>query len=243
MYPKAQRGSPTAATYGPLPKWDLPLALVHHTTETGNWAGFRFGLVAPHYSYKPITREWRWHGASLDRYVGTMRSSRITRTPSNEKAIQIEIIAYSDANIASKRALRVWVGDFQEHNYRDLAEFAAWAAGQTSLRLDQVTPTPLGGWRYGSRSPYRLERQRWLDFNGITAHGAVTGQTHWDTGVLDLGRIAAYAQDLVPPPTPPPTIPSGEDDMSIEEQLSTPDWVRGLSNETIATAQALLGGR
>ena len=230
MFPPAERGSPRAATYGPLPKFDLPLALAYHTTETVNWAGFRLGLTAPHYSYKAITREWRWHGAELDRYVGTMRSSRITRTPANEKAIQVEIIAYSDPNVASRRASRVWVGDFQEHNYRDLAAFAAWASDETGIRLDRVTPAPPGGWRYGSGSPYRLDRQRWLDFDGITAHGAVTGQSHWDTGILDLPRIAAYAQELV---DPPPIIPPGEDDMSAEEQLSTPDWVRALSNEAI----------
>ncbi len=228
MFPPAERGKPTAATYGPLPKFGLPLALAWHTTETVSWAGLRLGLVAPHYSYKAITREWRWHGAPLDRYVGTMRSSRITGTPANEKAIQVEIVAYSDPNVASKRASRVWVGDFQEHNYRDLAAFAAWASVETGIRLDRVTPAPPGGWRYGSGSPYRLDRQRWLDFDGITAHGAVTGQSHWDTGVLDLARIAAYAQDLAPPP-PPPII----EDMSAEEQLSTPDWVRALSDQAI----------
>ena len=232
MFPSAERGRPTAVTYGPFPKFGLPLALAWHTTETVSWAGFRLGLTAPHYSYKPTTREWRWHGAELDRYVGTMRSSRITRTPANEKAIQVEIIAYSDANIASKRASRVWVGDFREHNYRDLADFAAWASVEAGINLRHVTLPPPGGWRYGSKSPCRMDRQVWLDFDGITAHGAVTGQTHWDTGVLDLGRIAAYAQDLVPPP-PPPTIPPGEDDMSAEEQLSTPDWVRSLGEAAI----------
>ncbi len=233
MFPPAERGSPTAATYGPLPKGDLPVALVYHTTETVSWARFRLGLTAPHYQYKAITREWRWHGAALDRRVGTMRSSMITRTPANEKAIQVEIVAYSDANIASKHPARVWVGDFQEHNYRDLAEFAAWAGEQTPLlRLDHVTLPPPGGWRYGAASPYRQDRQDWLDFDGISAHGSVTGQSHWDTGILELGRIAAYAQELAPPP-PPPTIPPGEDDMSAEEQLNTPDWVRALSDEAI----------
>ena len=232
MYPKAQRGSPRAATYGPLPKWDLPLALAYHTTETGNWAGFRFGLTAPHYSYKPMTREWRWHGAALDRYVGTMRSSRVTRTPANEKTVQVEIIAYSDASKVYQKPNRIWVGDFQEVHYRDLAEFAVWVASETPLRVDHVTPTPNGGWRYGSKSPYRLDQQVWLNFDGISAHGAVPGQSHWDTGVLDLSRISAYAQDIAPPPLPP-IVPPGEDEMTREDQMTTPEWVNNLSAESI----------
>ncbi len=233
MYPAATRGAPTAVTYGDLPAFDLPLALVYHTTETVNWAGFRFGLTAPHYSYKPLTREWRWHGASLDKRVGTMRSSRVTRTPANEKAVQVEIVAYSDANVAARNPKRVWVGDFVDHNYQDLALFTEWCHAETGIAL-AATPVPPGGWRYGSKSPYRLDRDVWLAFGGITAHGAVPGQSHWDTGVLDLERIATAAQDYahnyVPPP-PPPIM--GDDDMTREDQMTTPEWVGNLSPDTI----------
>ena len=89
-YPRATRGLPWAATYGDL---EGPAALTFHTTETPNWAAFSLGLTAPHYSYKAATREWRWHGASLTKRVGTMRSSRRTGVKANEKAWQIEIIA------------------------------------------------------------------------------------------------------------------------------------------------------
>jgi hypothetical protein len=210
MFPPAKRGSPTARTYGPLPKGGLPLALVYHTTETGSWPGYNFGLVAPHYSYKATTREWRWHGAALTRYVGTMKSSRRTGTAANEKSIQVEIIAYSDRSKVD-RSSRIWVGDFEDHHYQDLAAFAAWASEERGIRLDHVTSTPPGGWRAGSGSAWRLPRQAWLDFDGISAHGAVTGQTHWDTGVLNLDRIAHLAQDPAAPP-PPPTL---EDDMAL----------------------------
>ncbi len=229
MFPDATRGAPTAVTYGSLPALGLPLALVYHTTETATWPSYRGGLVAPHYSYKPVTREWRWHGAPLDKRVGTMRSSRVTRTPANEKAVQVEIVAYSDANIAANNPSRVWVGDFLDHNYSDLAAFASWCHAETGIAL-AATPVPSGGWRYGSNSPYRLDRVVWLAFDGITAHGAVTGQSHWDTGVLELERIAALAQGTTPPP-PPPTM--GDDDMTREDQMSTPEWVKNLSPDTV----------
>ena len=208
MFLPAKRGAPTARTYGPLPKGDLPLALVYHTTETGSWPSYNLGLVAPHYSYKATTREWRWHGAPLDRYVGTMRSSRRTGTPANEKSIQVEIIAYSNKIVADRRSSRIWVGDFEEHHYQDLAAFAVWVSAETDIHLDHVTSTPSGGWKFGSGSSFRLNRQVWLDFDGISAHGAVTGQSHWDTGVLDLDRIAQLAQN----PTQPPSM---EDDMAL----------------------------
>lgn len=192
-YPLATRGSPTAWTYGNHPT-DLPLALVIHTTETRNWAGFKLGRTAPHYSYKATTREWRWHGAPLGKRVGTMRSSMWTRTPANEKAIQVEIIAYSNKAVADKYG-GLWVGNFTNDHYQDLAAFVAWVSQHTTIRSDHVTPTPLGGWRSGSDSRYRLDRQDWLDFDGMTAHGAVTGQSHWDTGILDLQRISDYAHD------------------------------------------------
>jgi hypothetical protein len=139
-----------------------------------------------------------------------MKSSRRTGTPANEKAIQVEIIAYSNKTAADKRSSRIWVGDFEEHHYQDLAAFAAWVEVVVGIRLDHVTSTPPGGWKFGSGSPFRLPRQVWLDFDGITAHGAVTGQSHWDTGVLDLDRIARLAQD----PTQPPNL---EDDMGLRK--------------------------
>lgn len=194
-YPLATRGAPTARTYGAHDP-ALPLALTWHTTETGSWPGYRLGRVAPHHTYKPVTRQWRWHGAPVDQRVGTMRSSLWTRTPANEKAYQVEIVAYSNRSIAAMNPGWLWVGDFTADHYRDLAEFAAWLATVTDVDVSYVTPTPVGGWTSGSASPHRLDRDTWLAFDGITAHGAVTGQAHWDTGVLDLQRISDDASTL-----------------------------------------------
>ena len=235
-YPPAVRGVPTARTYGPLLSLDLPLALVWHTTETGSWPGYRSGRVAPHHSYKATTREWRWHGAPADQRVGTMRSSLWTRTPANEKSYQVEIVAYSNRQIADERPGRIWVGDFTEDHYRDLAAFAAWLAALTGIDMTRVTSTPPGGWRSGSGSPLRLSRDTWLDFDGMTAHGAVTGQSHWDTGVLDLNRISIYADDVAGPP-PPPTLELFN--MAYADTLDLDDWVSTLRDEDIDQLFAL----
>ncbi len=189
QYPLSTRGKPTARTYGTHDP-ELSLALVWHTTETGSWPGYQLGLTAPHHSYKALTREWRWHGPAVDERVGTMRSSKATGTPANEKAYQVEIIAYSNRSIAAMSSGWLWVGDFTDDHYGDLADFAAWLATVITIDMGQVTPTPPGGWKSGSGSPLRLDRDAWLAFDGMTAHGAVTGQKHWDTGVLDLQRIS-----------------------------------------------------
>ena len=197
MFPPATKGLPRAATYGPLQADKYRIALVYHTTETPSWAAFSFGLSAPHYSYKPATREWRWHGAELDRRVGTMKSSRTTGTPANEKSIQCEIVAYSDKRVADGSPTRLWVGHLTDDNYQDLAEFAAWVAVNSTVNLTHVMTVPPGGWRFGADSPWRLPRQEWLTFDGVGAHGGVTGQRHWDTGILDLERITIQALKLL----------------------------------------------
>ena len=231
VYPPARKGSPAARTYGALDA-DLPPALTWHTTETVSWPSYSLGLTAPHYSYKPATREWRWHGADLGRRVGTMRSSLRTGTPANEKAWQVEIVAYSSLYHSTLRPGGLWVGNFSDAHYEDLAAFAGWLAEVTPLDLSHVMSTPPLGWTAGADSPLRLTRDAWLAFDGVGCHGGVTGQTHWDTGVLDLDRIAADAAAL------PPTL---DLDMSLvidALQRQTPEWYVELERLTGSPAGA-----
>ena len=189
MYPLAQRHTITSTTYGPLPDKGMEtLALVYHTTETSGIPGFSDGDVAPHYLYMPADRSWWWFGANLNQRVGTMKGSGSTGVYANEKAVQLEIVCYSDKSIADQSASRLWVGDFTEEHYQDLADFYRWIRGEVPIG-EEVTSTPPGGWQYGSGSIYRLSTSAWYDFSGLTAHGCVPGQSHWDTGVLDLDLI------------------------------------------------------
>jgi hypothetical protein len=221
----ASPGAPKAVTYGTLnPQY--PPALVLHTTETVGWPGYKVGLTAPHYTYHPAAGAWRWHGATLDRRVGTMKSSFTTGVPANEKAIQVEIVAYSSA-LHARLNHGLWVGEFTDAHYAELRSFAVWVATQTMVDAHRYTPVPPGGWT--SSQVFRLAHDAWLAFDGITAHGAVPGQSHWDTGVLDLSRVAVPK----PPPPPPTTIPPEDDDMTLEDQLSTPQWVAALRPEDI----------
>jgi len=198
-YPAARwRGG--ATTYGPQPTHgNGSSALVLHTTETVGMPGFSNGDTAPHLVYDPRDRTWT-QLADLNRYVGTMKGHSSGHW--NCKAIQVEILAYSDRAAAGSKG--IWVGDFTSDHYQDLAGLYAWLIAQEWVGLD-LTPTPAGGWKYGTGSPYRLTPAAYAALSGLTCHGAVPGNTHWDTGVLELQLIWGIAVDGdAPPPTNPP---------------------------------------
>lgn len=191
-----------ARIYGPLPTHGQTPCIVLHTTETRGMPSFGGGDTAPHYVYDPANRRWYVWAEYEAGYVGTMKGHN-TGGHSNCGAYQVEIIAYSDGAAAGSSGL--WVGDFTEAHYADLASFVAWARDRYGFS-GAVTPTPAGGWRYGTSSPHRLTDAAWAAFDGLTCHGAAPRNTHWDTGVLDLELIADLASGGVPPPPlePPP---------------------------------------
>lgn len=193
-----------ATTYGPLPDHGFTaVALVYHTTETRGMPGFNNGDTAPHYVYDPRDRTW-WVWAEYGAgYVGTLKGHSSGHY--NCQAYQVEILAYSDQAAAASVG-GLWVGDFTDDHYTDLAAFYAWAMDRYAIGA-AVTPTPDGGWLYGTSSAYRMSDTEWNAFTGLTAHGAVPKNTHWDTGVLELELIhdLAGVAPIPPPVDPPPT--------------------------------------
>ena len=157
--------------------------------------GFNNGDTAPHYVYDPRDRSWYVWAEFEDGYVGTMKGHSAGHF--NCQAFQVEILAYSDRALAES-VDGLWVGDMTVGHYDDLAAFYAWAMDRYGIG-DQVTPTPAGGWLYGTSSPHRMSNAEWDAFTGLTAHGAVPNQTHWDTGILDLVLIAGAAGENRPP--------------------------------------------
>ena len=195
-YPPSLPGK-AATTYGPLPDKGLTkVALVYHTTETRGVPGYSEGKVAPHYTYNPRDGHRWWFHAELDRRVGTMRGSSSTGIYANEKAVQVELICYSDRNVASS-VDGLWVGDFGDAEYQQLGAFYEWLMLEgTHAIAAVVTPTPAGGWKYGAGSGLRLSESEWLAFQGLTCHGAVPGQSHWDCGVMSLERVLEEATPM-----------------------------------------------
>ena len=214
-YPKAEWLG-NGRTYGPLPdagpnpnnpseKFTTDdIRLVYHTTETTVLPGYGGGDVAPHYTYDPARRKWYGH-AELDRRVGTMRGFSSTGVRCNEISVQVEIICYSDKSIADGSSSRLWVGDFTDDHYADLAEFAAWVRDAWYPGIDGrkwYGPPMFSQFMYGTSANTRMNTADWYQFGGgITAHGGASGQSHWDTGVMDMKRIADEMQEE---PLPPP---------------------------------------
>jgi hypothetical protein len=92
---------------------------------------------------------------------------------------------------------------------------------------DDVTAPPPQVWLYGTGSPFRLTDSEWHAMSGLTCHGAAPGNSHWDTGVLDLQRIhdSAIEGTILPPIDPPP----GEDmDYRTVKNVPDADWARNI---------------
>jgi len=184
LYPGSTDSKVRASTYGPLPTHGRTrLALVLHSTETRGLPGYRLGTVAPHYTYFPLRRRFYQHAEVEDGYVGTL-VGHADGGHGNCKAIQLEIVAYSNKQIADRYSTGLWVGDFTDDHYADLSAFYAWNRDQYGLE-DSVTPTPEIGWRSGTGSPYRMSDDEYEAFSGLTAHGAVPRNRHWDPGMLN----------------------------------------------------------
>jgi len=182
-----------ATVYGPLPTHGRnKIAVVLHTTETRGVPSFNEGDTAPHYSYEVESRRWIMWAEPSAGYVGTMRG-HTTGGHSNCKAIQVEVIGYTSKSAATKAGrLDLWVGNWPDTAYDDLAAFFQWTMQKYGVEY-RVTPTPDGGWKSGETSGLRMSPTEWDAFSGLTCHGAVPNNDHWDTGELDLERIHALA--------------------------------------------------
>ena len=180
--------------YGPLPDkgyTDEQVRLIFHSTETAGVPSYGDGDTAPHFSYVPLERRWIQH-ADLDKRVGTDKSS------GNPVSIAVELIAYSDRSLTEGYPDRLWVGDFTEEHFEDLADFCVWLqrGPWPELDLGHRVYGPKGdfpSWKYGSSAETRLSWDEWDAAGGfLTAHGASpSGTTHWDTGELDLYRLSS----------------------------------------------------
>jgi hypothetical protein len=187
-FPGSKDSATEATIYGPLPDHgQTDVAVVLHTTETAGMPGYGEGSRAPHYTYSPRFRTFYKHAEPTDGYVGTLRGH--TRGGhGNCKAIQLEIIAYSDWPASQIYSTGIFIGDLTDDNYEDLGRWVAWAKEQGGVG-NSYTKEPPGGWLAGSGSQYRMTTSTWQHYSGLTVHGAVPLNTHWDTGVLDIERI------------------------------------------------------
>ena len=194
-YPYSVPAHVKATIYGELPTHGrAALACVFHTTETRGLPWYSGGDVAPHYTYDTRTRIFHEHASPDLGYVGTMKGHS-TGGHGNCKAIQLEIVAYSSREGADESG-GLHVSEFSDDHFKDLSHFWGWVRDTWGLE-DRLFGPPAGGrFMYGTSSPYRMSPEEWEEFSGLTAHGAVPLNSHWDTGELDLLRIWTQARRL-----------------------------------------------
>lgn len=224
-----------------------PTCLILHSTETRTVPGYDNGNAAPHLTGDIRARRWYQH-QEFDAWVGTMKGGQ-SPISVNAKARQIEYVAYSDRTIAD-RVGGLWVGDLTDADYEWMAEPVAWlhtTTYQGRLLLPTLTVyQPAVSWTWGPNSPYRMTMPQYLLFNGITAHGAAPApNAHWNTGVLDLRKLASIARDLINPPTPPPPDPPVPPDPPLPPVNLDPMWAKKLDEDgwrSLARAGIAKGG-
>ncbi len=221
-YPGSVVGA-SAVTYGPLPDHGYKqsqVSLVLHTTETSGMPGYTDMAFAPQYTYCLKTRVWTKH-AEMDRRVGTLKG-HTTACHGNCQAINVEIKGYSaQFNPSTGAAQHPWVGsDMTDENYQDLADFFRWTREDHGV-ANKVTPTPAGGWLYGTTSKHRMTCAEWDAFSGLTCHAAIPENTHWDVGVLDLQRVYDLSQDT-------PGEPPDDDLYRGVANVPDADWARNV---------------
>jgi hypothetical protein len=119
------------------------------------------------------------------------------------RAIQVEIAGFSSAVPDEPQE---WLDNLAEDVVVPICQFVAHHGGQIDLGRYSTNFIYAGSAFYTSAN--RMSWAEWFSFPGLTGHAWVSGQSHWDPGAMDLGRVATHAAIRIgellvdnPPPT------------------------------------------
>ena len=174
---------------------------VLHTTETTGLPDYRRGASAPHFTVDPRSgRIWQ--------HYETARPSRALKHPAgtidtnNARAIQIEIIAYSDANIA-KRVGGLHIDRLTPAQLAPLAKLMRWIEATHQVAATSgltFKPYPASA---GTGNGVRLGSTAWRKFGGWCGHQHVPVNDHGDPSDIAIARLLT---NLAPTPAPQPEV-------------------------------------
>lgn len=169
-----------------------PFRGVIHTTQGGSYAGAKGSYVrnrsAPHFT---IGLQGLWQHIPLDRAARALQNPPGGVHTNLQSAIQVEVIhlaenPWPDQLVEALRELMIWV--------EDQTGIKPWAPGQF--------PGPDG---YGVRTPWRMQAESWLRFDGWCGHSMVPENLHWDPGALiPIAKLLAREENPVADPAAPP---------------------------------------
>lgn len=182
----------------------VPYRLVWHSTESKGWSSYQGGAVAPHFTIDPQTGVVHQHFDTA-RPARALEHRANTIDTNNMRAIQIEVIAYSDKALA-KKVGGLFIGDFTEAHYARLRTLARWIEAKCNVQARHTVHTKDYPASYGDNNGVRLSDAAWKSYNGHCEHQNVPHNNHGDAGALDLAR-------LMPPVVPKPA--TGGDDVQV----------------------------
>lgn len=166
---------------------DAPARIVIHTTEGSDFATMARVLdvenFEPHILIKPTAGPSRVRQyMALNRSAKALAHSAGTIDTNRMHAIQIEI-----AGFASQA--QNWENWF----YRDLGALCALIEHRVNVKHERPpvkSPAFPGGGRVN-----HMSNGAWKNFNGYCGHCNVPGNSHWDPGRMDLGKLFTAIND------------------------------------------------
>jgi hypothetical protein len=187
MNPRSGGGTYATDYYG------YPYRIILHTMESRGMGNPATHQYPPHLWYNPATRE-KVQTVPLDRAgFALYQGGDAPHYTNKARALQVELVGYAEEAGS-------WPDQYLVNIAQDVvAPLCQWVASQGGrINLGNV-PLP-GAIPNSARedAPQRFDPQVWADFDGLAAHRHVPmGDDHWDTGALDLRRIARYAAELL----------------------------------------------
>lgn len=165
-----------------------PWKVVLHTTETSGLPGYSNGYSAPHLTYDPRSRKWVQHTSLLVASRALRNASGGAQT-NRDRAIQVEIICYSNKPLADQYHYRDWVGDLMPDALRDIREFLLWTATEFGVKMRWPGKAALS-YAQANAPGFKMTSSQWDAWDGVCGHQHVPeGNTHWDPGALAWGAL------------------------------------------------------
>ena len=180
----------------------VPWRVVLHTTETTGVPGYNGGGSAPHLTYQPSSRHWTQH-TDLGVAARALRNLDGGVQTNRANALQVEIVCYSDRNIAEDSSSRLWVGDLDVLAYDDLRAFIDWTAHEYGVHKFWPGEQALS-YSQANAAGFRMSGSAWEDFSGVCGHQHVPENDHWDPGALDWEQLMTIEQQNVEGPNGEP---------------------------------------
>jgi hypothetical protein len=185
--PGYERWDISGAPGTPYDEIDDPKAVAHTTEGTSiDGAVSAYRAYPPQLIVDPVRRRCVQH-IPLNRAGYALWNG----DADDSRCYQVEIVGFaSQTHLWSDATLR-WLGENLArplHEYGGVPYRVVWKG----FRRDGEMPYALAD----SDSPLRLTQAELDSFSGWLGHQHIPGDSHWDPGGLDVGKILGYAQEI-----------------------------------------------